>query len=89
MTPSSWLPGLRSLLERRPLRRRIAACPASSRRRRSSFEVLEDRLAFALVVDIIPPTVTETWGIFAATVYRNGNLSQPLTVNLSSSDRAR
>jgi len=85
MTPSSWLPGLRSLWERRPLRRRIAARRTSSRRRSPSFEPLEDRLVFALTVDIIPNSVPENGLFFAATVYRNGSLAQPLTVSLTSS----
>lgn len=85
MTPSTWLPGLRSLLDRRSLRRRIAL-RRSPARRLASFEPLEERLVFALTLDIIPPTVTESWGFFAATVYRTGNLSQPLTINLSSNN---
>jgi hypothetical protein len=86
MTPSSWLPGLRALFERRPLRRRIATRHSPTRRRQRSFETLEDRLVFALAVEIIPQVIDEDGIFFNATVYRSGSLAQPLTVTLKSSD---
>jgi hypothetical protein len=53
--------------------------------RRPKFELLEQRLALALVVDIGPASVLEG-SVLAATVSRTGSTASPLTVSLTSSD---
>ena len=59
---------------------------SSASRRRPLFEALEQRLAFALSVNISLSEVLESGGQVAATVSRTGDLSQPLTVSISPSD---
>lgn len=59
---------------------------SSASRRRPLFETLEQRLAFALSVNISLDQVLESGGQVAATVSRTGDLSQPLTVSISPSD---
>jgi hypothetical protein len=54
--------------------------------RRAGFESLEQRLAMALTVSLSNDFVFENVGAVAATVTRSGDLSQALTVSLSSSD---
>ena len=58
------------------------------RRRFLRLEGLEDRLAPALTVSVSPATFVETAGANAATgtVTRSGDLTQPLAVNLASTD---
>lgn len=69
------------------LRRGLAASQGNvSRGRRPSFELLEDRRVFAIQVDVLENAISELNGSSLATISRNGSLSQPLAVTISSSD---
>lgn len=82
------LSGLRSALgrEERGKRRRYVKAGSQKSRRRATFEQLEDRLVFAVQLNIAPLTALESVGTVAATVTRTGSLTLPLTVTLASSD---
>jgi hypothetical protein len=67
--------------------RRFPRKQNSASRRRPLFETLEQRLAFALSVNISLNEVLESGGQVAATVSRSGvDLSQPLTISIAWSD---
>ncbi len=87
MKRSRWLAEFRNALRRAPRSRGKLSRRQRTRSRTATFELLEDRLVFALQVDVGLAAIAENGGVAAATVTRSGgNMSLPLTVTLSSSD---